>query len=171
VFDVSVRVHIRPAKREDIAKLEWHGQFAHLRQIFRRSYQGHIEGHRYMLIADSHTYPIGRLFINKLGKNPRLADGNNRAYLYSFQVMEAFQGCGIGTQLIHQAEQYLHLQRFRMATIAVAKTNTHALRLYKRLGYNIFADDEGRWSYTDHRGILREVNEPGYLLEKRLMMR
>jgi ribosomal protein S18 acetylase RimI-like enzyme len=164
-------VTIRKMRYEDLRKLEWYGQFTHFRHLFMRSYQGQQDGSRFLLVADSKGFPIGRLFIqfgNK--KNTKYSDGVNRAYLYSFQVMDLFQGQGLGTRLIRVAESLLLQRGFSISTIGVVKTNEGALRLYQREGYTIYGEDEGRWAYIDQRGIERKVHEPCWLLEKSLRL-
>jgi hypothetical protein len=53
-------------------------------------------------------------------------------------------------------------------TIAVAKDNPNARRLYERLGYRVFAEDAGCWSFMDPDGQWQRVTEPCYVLEKHL---
>ena len=167
-FDVTTTITIRQMKKRDLKLLEWYGQFRHFRNLFLRSYRGQQQGNRYLLIAESNNFPVGRLFIRLNSHNAKIADGRNRAYLYSFQVMDMFRGQGIGTRMIHTAEHILRTKRFKIACIAVAKENAGALRLYQREGYSIYDEDEGHWQYLDHRGRLQHVHEPCYLLEKRL---
>jgi len=78
---------------------------------------------------------------------------------------------GVGTHLITEAETMLREGGFRWATIAAAKENAGARRLYERLGYRVFAEDPGNWSYIDHAGSLRHVHEPCWIMEKRLQPR
>jgi ribosomal protein S18 acetylase RimI-like enzyme len=99
-------------------------------------------------------------------KESNIASQGERAYLYSLRVMEMFQGLGIGTRLIGEAEAHVRSLGYKSTTIAAAKRNADALRLYQRLGYAIFGHDDGKWSYTDHKGIVRSVHEPCWLLEK-----
>ena len=163
---VTLKIKVRKLDRDDLAKLEWFGQFIHYRRLFLKSYRGQLEGSRLMLVADVNGFPIGRLFIQLRSKNTGISDGKRRAYLYSFYVMELFQGLGIGTHLINAAEMMLLERRYDTATIAVAKENEGALRLYQRQGYHIFKEEEGRWRYYDHNNILRHVHEPCWILEK-----
>lgn len=167
-ISLHLKVRIRKLRYEDLPKLEWYGQFSHFRRLFMRSYQGQREGKRFLLVADLKGFPIGRLFIQYGEKNSRFSDGLRRAYLYSFQVMDLFQGFGIGSRLIRVAEALLVQNQFRHAAIAVVKTNEGALRLYQREGYKIYGEDEGRWSYLDQYGIEQKIHEPCWLLEKSL---
>lgn len=170
-FSISMEITVRPACYEDIANMEWNGQFKHFRRLFQRSYREHVEGRRLMLVADSNGYPIGRLFIQFNSKNKRTSDGVSKAYLYSFHVIENMRGHGIGNHMMDVAEDILIERNFKFATIAVAKENHGALRLYERRGYRRYGEDDGSWHYYDHRGRLRHVDEPAYLLEKKLNVR
>src|SRR5690606_18300433 len=129
-------------------------------------YQEQLANRRLMLLAVFNDFPIGHIFIYI-----RDNDGfgrNQRGYLYSFRVMLPFQNLGIGTELINRAEKVLLHREMAYATIAVARDNAGALRLYKRLDYHIYAEDDGRWTYTNHEGQIVHVHEPCYMLEKRL---
>lgn len=165
---LTLTLALRQLVKDDLKKLEWYGQYRHFRHIFQRSYREQLKGKRYLLVADCAAFPVGRLFIRFNSSNPLIADGDRRAYLYSFQVMEMFRGKGIGTRLIQQAETILKQNHYQEASIAVAKDNAGALRLYRRHQYHVFGEDEGRWRYMDHRGRLRQVHEPCWLLAKRL---
>ena len=168
---VEMPVTLRIAEQHDIPQLEWYGQYTHYRNLFRRAYREQLQGKRLLLIADCNNFPIGHVFIQFRSANLRIADGHNRAYLYSFRVMEIFRGQGIGTRLVEEAETLLVDRGFRWATIAVVKENLGALQLYERLGYKKFGDDSGRWSYRDHLGEIRYVHEPCWVLEKNLRLR
>ena len=165
-FSVNLTLTIRQATKDDIKLLEWNGQYKHYRNLFRRSFKEQYQGRRHLLVADHKGYPVGRLFVQFKSKNNAMSDGAVRGYLYSFRVMDGLQGCGIGTRLIEAAESVLLARRFQVATIAVAKDNAGALQLYKRHGYEIFDQDDGKWHYYDHRGRIQYVYEPAWLLAK-----
>ena len=164
--ELPISFHI--ATSQDIQLLEWRGEYAHLRKLFRRALMHQHRGRRLLWVARYKHYPIGRLFVLLRSPDNIVADGVRRAYLYSFRVMDEFQGMGIGTQLMGLAETQLIEQGFEFATIAVAKTNYAALRLYQRRGYEIFTENSGEWQYYDHQNQLRKVMEPCWMLEKAL---
>lgn len=168
---VEVPITLRIAVHTDLPKLEWYGQYAHYRQLFRRAFRDQQAGRRLMLVAVTSDFPIGMIFIQLQSAEPLVADGVTRAYLYSLRVMEMFRGKGIGTSLIQEAEGIVMDRGFQWTTIAVAKSNHGAHRLYRRLGYRIFSNDPGQWSFLDHRGQVRRVSEPCWLLEKNLLLR
>lgn len=167
-LSITLNVTIRQLIKDDLRKLEWHGEFKHYRRLFWRSYQGQLKNTRLMLVADVNNMPVGRLFIQFSSPRSKVSDGNSKAYLYSFNVMNVFRGHGLGTRLIQHAESILIQKDFRIATIAVSKENNGALRLYQRQNYTIYGEDEGRWQYYDHRGRLKRVYDPCWLLEKQL---
>jgi len=168
---ISVPIFFRTARIEDLPKLEWYGQFTHYRNLFRRAYREQLLGTRLMLIADSNNFPIGHIFLQFVNPDPENHPEMRRAYLYSLRVMEMFRGYGIGTRLIEEAENIIADRDYFMAVIAVSKENYRARRLYERMGYHVFADDLGNWSYTDHEGRIREVQEPCWLLQKEILIR
>src|SRR5262249_10922376 len=138
---ISVPVHFRIARLEDLPKLEWYGQYTHYRNLFRRAYWEQQKGARGMLVAGSKNFPIGHIFVQFVTSESDKRHDFRRAYLYSFRVMEMFRGYGIGTRLIQEAERIILERDFYQAMIAVSKENHRARRLYERMGYSIFADD------------------------------
>ena len=67
-FSVEVDVTIRKATRRDVNRLEWHGEYAHFRRLFQRSYHEQQKGNRLMLVAVINEFPIARLFIQMSGR-------------------------------------------------------------------------------------------------------
>ncbi len=167
-LDLHFKCVFRPAVEADLPKLEWGGQYTHFREIFRRTFQEQQHRRRLMLVAAVSDYPIGQVFIQFSSGDLSFADGHDRAYLYSLRVMEPFQRNGLGTRLVQAAEDLLRERGFHWTTIAAARDNPGAQRLYQRLGYKIFTEDPGRWEYVDHEGKLRTVVEPCYVMEKRI---
>ncbi|NWG16344.1 MAG: GNAT family N-acetyltransferase [Chloroflexi bacterium] len=163
---VPLAVTLRTADREDLPKLEWYGQYIHFRNLFRRAFREQQLGRRLILVADCNHFPIGYLFIQFA---PADEGSLKRAYLYSFRVMEMFRGQGIGTRLLQYAEVVIRQRDHNWALISVAKNNPAAHRLYERMGYRVYAEDEGRWHYVDHRGNLRYVHEPCWMLQKQIV--
>jgi ribosomal protein S18 acetylase RimI-like enzyme len=168
-IQLEMPIILRAATLEDLPKLEWYGQYKHFRNMFRRTFREQEAGRRVMLLADSNNFPIGHVFMQF--KDDILDDDAGRAYLYSFRVMEMFRGHGIGTRLLEEAENIALDRGLAWTTIAVAKDNKGARRLYERTGYHIYSEDPGRWSYLDHKGVIRHVHEPCWMLQKKLTVR
>lgn len=165
-LSLQVQVIFRFAEREDLPKLEWYGKYTHFRRVFERTYEEQVRGQRLMLLAVVNDFPIGQIFI-QLESQTELRRGKH-AYLYSLRVMDAFQRQGVGSALLCEAERLLRERSYASISIAAAKENARARRLYERHGFCVVAEDAGRWSYVDHEGVTRYVNEPCWILEKAL---
>ncbi len=166
VIHLDMPIVLRLAREDDLPKLEWYGQYRHFRTVYRRTYHEQIEGKRMMIVAASRDFPIGQIFIQLRSREERIALYGRRAYFYSLRVMEMFQKLGLGSRLLDEAEAVVRALGYQWATIAAAKHNPDARRLYERKGFRVFAEDEGRWHYIDHKGVVRLVHEPCWLLEK-----
>lgn len=164
---LHLQVTFRPAQRDDLPKLEWYGKYTHFRRIFQRTYEEQLRGERLMLLADVNGFPIGQIFIQLVSRDD-LWSAHKHAYLYSLRVMDAFQRQGLGSALLREAEAILRERGYVSVSIAAAKDNLAARRLYERHGFQVIAEDAGRWSYVDHEGITHYVNEPCWILEKSL---
>lgn len=168
-YPLSLTYCIRRATRADVPKLEWYGAQAHTRTYIQQAYKAMIEGKRLMLVADLNGFPVGQVYVQFDSKNKQHADGATRCYIYAFRVMDHLQRCGIGTQLLKTAEMVMRDRGFRIATLQVSKKNENARRLYQKHGYRVFGEDPGHWYYIDHDGTQREVNDPTWVMEKRLV--
>ena len=111
---------------------------------------------------------IGQVFVQLTCDRFELADGRQRAYLYSFRIRPAYRSQGLGTLIMKTVEEDLRRRRYRFITLNVAKDNYPAQRLYQRLGYYIVAHEPGIWSYQDDQGIWHHLEEPAWRMEKRL---
>ena len=72
-------------------------------------------------------------------------DENDYIYLDDLSVTEEYRNKGIGTELIKKAESYASEIKIPAVIFHVEKTNKDAMRLYERLGYVIFRDDNTRF--------------------------
>jgi len=160
---------IRPAREADLPALEWGGEYAHFRRVFRVTFEEMKQGNRLMLVAEAEGQIVGQVFLQLHGSplNP-LKNGQRRGYLYALRVRGPWQRQGLGRQLIHAAEMELLRRKIYLARIAVAKTNVGARRLYERLNYQIISEDAGIWHYQNAEGEHIRVEEPSFILEKSL---
>lgn len=169
-FSINLPITIRLAQREDLAKLEWNGQYAHLRGVMARTLQEQRRGARFLLVAVVNDFPIGTIS-GQIRRSEWLYPGKRRAYFYSLRVLDLLHGHGIGSHLLTAAESHVSTAGCVASSIAAAKDNAGARRLYERHGYQIVAEDPGEWSYVDHLGKTRQMQEPCWILEKTLTMR
>ena len=70
--------------------------------------------------------------------------------------------------MLEVLEHYLVARHYSRLTLNVARDNPDAIRLYKRKGFEIVAEEPGIWSYIDHLGKWRTEEEPSWRMEKRL---
>jgi ribosomal protein S18 acetylase RimI-like enzyme len=161
---------IRPVEERDLPALEWDGAFLHFRRLFRQAYEDMRLGTRFLLMMEHKAdgEMVGQVFIQWNSSDPRFADGRRRGYLYALRIKPAYRERGLGTRMMHAAEDALRRRGMDTASIGVEKDNPRARALYERRGYRVIADDPGRWSYIDHKGEKREVSEPAWLMEKKL---
>lgn len=157
---------IRPVEERDLAALEWDGQYRHYRRVFKANYDDMQRGQRMLWVAEFDGVLVGQVFVQLLSSDPDYADGARRAYLYAFRVRPEQQGQGLGTRLMERAEADLVERGFRVAVIAAGRDNPRAKSLYERLGYRVFAEDPGEWSYVDDQGKTVRASEPAWLMRK-----
>lgn len=157
---------VRDVRATDLPALEWFGSYAHIRRMEEDNFRDVQAGAKLWLVAEVNRFPVGHLKVNLRVEDP--LRGNPRGYIFALRILEPFQGLGIGTLLIRAAEKALRLRGFRYASIAVAKDNPRARRLYERLDYSIYREEVGRWQYVDLEGRLHRMEESEYLMDKPL---
>ncbi|HUF40051.1 MAG TPA: GNAT family N-acetyltransferase [Anaerolineales bacterium] len=162
---------IRHLKNDELAGLEWGGEFTHFRRQFEAAYHEYLQGNGIPWIAVSRQdgQIVGQVFVllsSRLRKE--LADGRRRAYLYAIRVKPDYRGRGLGGRMMAVVESDLAARGYQSATLNVARDNPNAQRFYHRCGYRIVAPEHGQWSYIDHTGRRRHVDEPAWRMEKEL---
>jgi ribosomal protein S18 acetylase RimI-like enzyme len=164
------RVVIRHVREEDLASLEWDGEYSRYRRVYANVFKRAQKGLAVLWVADLPGRGlIGQVFVqlNSIGR-PELADGKRRAYVHSVRVRSYLRGGGLGSLLMQVAETDLQERGFRTVTLNVGLRNRGARHLYSRLGYRVVAPDPGRWSYVDENGVVQHVNDPGWWMQKDL---
>jgi ribosomal protein S18 acetylase RimI-like enzyme len=162
----QVDLHIRKATELDLPALEWEGEYIHFRHVYREAMKEVKKGRRMILVAETEGQLIGQIFINLHSTWLNSIIGLRTGYLHSFRVKPEYRNRGVGRRLIQTAERALIKQGYHRVVISVAKSNKGALRLYQNLGYRIFRDDPGRWSFLDHNHQVQHISEPASILRK-----
>ena len=163
------RVIVRLAKKEDLSSLEWEGEFTHFRRVYADAYRRSEQGLGLIWVAIlPEVGLIGQVFIQFICDRHDLADGKQRAYLYSFRVRPEYRGHGVGKRVLQVVEDDLRLRGFHYLTLNVAKDNPRAQELYARCGYARVAHEPGVWSYPDENGKWHTVEEPAWRMVKEL---
>lgn len=164
----KVDLRIRHATVLDLPALEWDGEYQHFRRLYREAMEGVRKGRRKIFVAETGDHVIGQIFVNFFSSWRNSIAGLRTGYLHSFRVKPEYRNRGIGRKLIRTAEEVLIENGFHLAVIAVAQRNDGALRLYQKLGYEIFRNDPGRWAYIDHNDQVQHISEPAFILRKSL---
>jgi ribosomal protein S18 acetylase RimI-like enzyme len=165
--DWLLNVVIREAFESDLPALEWDGEYVHFRNLYRQIYENTLAGTALIWIAElANAGLIGQLFVQLTSHRQELADGLQRGYIYGFRIKPDYRSSGLGALMLEFVEKDLQKRNYRWITLNVGQDNREALKFYQRYGYHIIGTEPGRWTYIDHLGAKREVNEPAWRMEK-----
>ena len=168
ILDPVRESSIRHLRKSDLNALEWGGEFTHFRELYKSAYKSFRAGRSVLWVVEiPGSGVIGQLFVQLVSGRKELADGKERAYIYGFRIKPEFREKGIGTRMLEVAEKDIFQRGFSTITLNVSRDNPDARRLYERTGYRVVADEPGIWSYIDHEGRMRQVNEPSWRMEKK----
>ncbi len=160
-------IAIRKMQKSDLPALEWDGEYIRYREVYLLEFERSQIGSSVLWVADKPgAGVIGQLFVQLNAERQELANGQTRAYMYAFRIQPHYRKAGLGTRMIQVMEDDLLRRGFSWVTLNVGKINYSARRLYSRLGYRVVAHEAGRWSYHDEKGILQNVEEPAWRMEK-----
>ncbi len=163
------RVTIRPGNRTDLPQMEWDGEFTHLRKIYANTYERSRAGLARIWVAEIPEHGvIGQVLLQLKSNREDLADGVERAYLFSFRIKPQFRGLGLGALLLTSAENDVQQKDFAEMTLIVSKENLRAIQFYRRHDYRILASESGEWIYSDHNNLRHKVIDPGWKMMKML---
>lgn len=163
------QVRFRLIKQVDLPALEWEGEFIHFRRLYADVFHRSERGDGLMWAAEfAESKIIGQLFISLSTGIINSINGSKRAYIYGFRIRPEYRGQGIGSAMMRWVERDLVERGVKSVTLNVAQNNLDALRLYKRIGYQIVGYEAGEWSYVDHNGERQQVKEPAWRMEKQL---
>lgn len=163
------QVVVRNVVEADLPRMEWEGEYRHFRRVYADAFKRMQRGISVLWVADLPDFGLlGQVFIQLICDRPELADGVQRAYLYSLRVRSAFRGRGVGSQMMDVVEDDLRARGYRHVTLNVARDNLRAQQLYVRRGYIVVAPEPGVWSYPDEKGVWHRMEEPAWRMEKEL---
>lgn len=139
---IAVQVTIRDLDAGDVASLGWSGSPAHLASVrdqLGRVASGEVE---YLAACLPSGMPVGKVEID-------YAHGAGVGTLCQAAVHPVLQSCGIGTRLVHEAEQRITARGYTTAELAVEHDNPRARKLYERLGYVAYGNELDEWDEWD----------------------
>jgi ribosomal protein S18 acetylase RimI-like enzyme len=145
-----MKVHIREAKSTDIQlvkKMFVETSWNYLSEMKKESldrerwnrnvteYFGNAlkEENNEVFIAEDEEYRyVGHLIV---GQNKGMISELSFGYVYDVFVEEEFRGKGVGKLLLEKAEDYCRKSGYSRIALSVSATNTTAINLYCRTGY------------------------------------
>jgi len=147
-----VDVEIRLAVGRDLAALgTWSGQ---VESTFRPAVEG---DDRLLLIALANGgFPIGHALVDLKG------------LVSNVLVLRGFRDQGLGKALMESAEKLLRDRGVADVSLAVEKVNDDAIKLYRRLGYDIVGESVETWPEPEPDGSMLPVDHPAWLMRKEL---
>ncbi len=163
-------IRIRHIGADDLAGLEWEGEYTHFRKVYANAFARAQRGNAVLWLAESEDGSLlGQVFaLLKSDTVSDVADGKESALIHSFRVRPHLRGLGLGSRLLAVAEADLIQRGFFWVYLNVAHDNPGAVRLYERNGYKRIFPISGHWSYEDHLGVQQEMHEPGWRMGKAL---
>ncbi len=115
------RVVIRPVTAADLPLLEWEEEIFALSPGFSGAFERQLAGLSVLWIAVLDCWAAGQVFIQYDSDRKELADGVERAYLYSLRVRPELRGRAWSTRIHQVVEEDLLQRTYRYITLNVAK--------------------------------------------------
>ncbi len=160
---LTLPVTVRHACQDDLRPLEWFGLITPYRAIVDAYFAETTHTPNVFLVAVAHAFPVGQVWVNLLKFGAQQI-----GEISALRVIPNLQGLGIGSLLIHAAEDAIRQHGFSTAQLNVSRDNPSAKRLYDRLGYVVVGEEDVRWNFTTPDGEFVEVEEHEYVMQKAL---
>jgi ribosomal protein S18 acetylase RimI-like enzyme len=119
---------IRACRPEDLAALEWGGEFTHDRSLIDMVHDLSRAGKMAMLVADTGDQLVGQVWVD-------FARSQDVATLWALRVRPRWRRRGLASALLAASESLARARRVSYTELEVEPTNTAALQLYARRGY------------------------------------
>jgi ribosomal protein S18 acetylase RimI-like enzyme len=161
VTEVAIPLTIRDLAIEDLPSCAWSGGATHLASIAKaleRARRGEVD---YLAVCPPSGLPVALGGIDYV-RNP------GAGTLWQLAVHGALQSCGIGTILIHAAEQRVLGRGLHRAELGVEESNPRARALYDRLGYIAYGRAHESWDEQAPDGSVYRYETVCTLMRKEL---
>jgi GNAT superfamily N-acetyltransferase len=155
-FSLQMEVVIRPARRDDLANLEWFGAFSHHRQIIHEAFELQKQGLAVMLVADAGGFPVGQAWLDL---RPRAHAGG--PLVWAVRVLDPFKRIGLGARLMAAVEAVARGNGCRRIELGVERANGPARAFYERLGWRVSRELSESYSYVtpDGEAVTHRLDE------------
>lgn len=161
VTEVVIPLTIRDLTAEDLPSCGWSGSATHLTSIAKaleRARRGEVD---YLAVCPPSGLPVALGGID-------YAQSPGAGTLWQLVVHGALQSCGIGTILIHAAEQCILARGLHRAELGVEESNLRARALYDRLGYVVYGRAPESWDEQAPDGSIFRYETTCTLMRKEL---
>ncbi len=159
--EIVVAVSVRDLAHDDLPSCAWSGTATHLAHVAKeldRAQRGEVD---YLGACPPSNLPVAIGMIDYQA-NP------GAGTLSQLAVQAAWQSCGLGTILIHAAEQRILARGLDRAELGVEEDNPRARALYERLGYVAYGRRPEAWDEEAPDGSARRYQTVCTLMRKRL---
>jgi Ser/Thr protein kinase RdoA (MazF antagonist)/ribosomal protein S18 acetylase RimI-like enzyme len=158
---VSVEVEVRAATSDDLEPLgRWNSS---VQRVVASTLVRQDRGEALVLLALLGSWPAGHVLVDFTARA-----GVGAAHLWHMAVHDILRGHRVGSALLARAEAESRARGLRFSELEVEKANPDALRLFRRLGYEIVGEQDSVWPEPDADGELREVAHPCWSMRKAL---
>jgi ribosomal protein S18 acetylase RimI-like enzyme len=159
--EVVVPLTIRDLTPEDLPACAWSGSATHLAHVAKALERAKRGGVDHLAICPPSNLPVATG-----GIDYQVSPGAGT--LFQFGVHPALQSCGIGTLLIHTAEQRIRARGLHRAELGVGENNPRARALYERLGYIAYGRMPAAWDVDGPDGTVTRYETVLTLMRKEL---
>ena len=159
--EVVIPLTIRDLTTEDLPSCAWSGSATHLTSIAKaleRARRGEVD---YLAVCPPSGLPVALGGID-------YAESPGAGTLWQLAVHGALQSCGIGTILIHAAEQRILTRGLHRAELGVEDGNPRARSLYERLGYAAYGSEPDSWDQEAADGTVTRYDTIVTLMRREL---
>jgi ribosomal protein S18 acetylase RimI-like enzyme len=132
-------------RHDDLQMLGWSGSLLHVQSVaaaLKRVSVGEVD---YLVVRAPGGEPIAKGGVDQ-------ADPRGPGKLWQLATHPELQGLGLGSALVQALEERVRVRGLSSAWLGVELDNLHARRLYERLGYSPFGEEDDRWETEDARG-------------------
>lgn len=154
--EVVVPLTVRDLTAEDLPACAWAGSGP--AQALERVELGEVD---YLVVCPPSGIPVATG-----GVDYTLVTGAGT--LWQLSVHEALRSCGIGTILIHAAEQRIRARGLKRSELGVDERIPRPRGLYERLGYAAYGREPGAWDQKTQDGSITLYETTIILMRKDL---
>lgn len=160
-------VQIRLLRETDLPQLEWDGEYARYRRVYREVFRNYSRGISRPFIAETaQNGIIGQVFLTEKGPNAAYSACDPYFFLSSFRIKSDFRDRGLGSLLLRVCEITASDKKIKEIYLNCAKTNARGLHFYQSHGFKILREDAGLWSFINENGKVVTESEPAWTLHK-----